>query len=117
MYRRRPRSGRRSDGLYQARLHQRIQERIEEAETSRKPLTYAELSARAEEARVHGCDHTFIHPEMLLHLLELRERYLKLRSLVEDHWGQAQKDQEAGHDDRDLYLWTQALGWLERQDE
>jgi hypothetical protein len=118
MSRRQPRSGRRSsDGLYQSHLHRRIQRRIEYREAAREPLTYPQLRQRAQEAKDHDCEHTHIHPEYLLHLLELRERYLKLRGLVEGHWEDAKKEGESGHSERDLLLWTQGLRWFERQNE
>ena len=118
MSRRQPRSGRRSsDGLYQSHLHQRIQQRIEDREMRREPLTYPELRERAQEGKTHGCEHTFLHPEYLLHLLDLRERYLKLRALVEAHWADAEKELGGGYSDRDLMLWTPALNWLERKNE
>lgn len=115
MYRRKQRSGRRDGGLYQARLHQKIQQRIEDREAQRQPLTYPQLRQRAEEAKAHDCEHTHIHPEYLLHLLDLRERYLKLRGLVEGHWKDAEGKKP--YNDRDLLLWTQGLGWFERQQE
>ena len=112
MSRRQPRSGRRSsDGLYQAHSHRRIQQRIEDREAARQPLTYPQLRERAQEGKAHGCEHTFLHPEFLLHLLDLRERYLKLRELVEGHWANAEKELGGGYSDRDLFLWTQALNW------
>jgi len=118
MSRRQPRSGRRSsDGLYQSHLHRRIQRRIEDREAAREPLTYPQLRERAQEGKAHGCEHTFLHPEFLLHLLDLRERYLKLRGLVESHWADAEKELGGGYSTRDLMLWTPALGWLDRKNE
>ncbi len=115
MYRRKHRG--RSDGLYQARLHQRIDQRIAEAKQQREPLSYEELLQRAYEARNFNCEHTFLHPDIMLHLLELRGRYLKLRGLIEGHWATAQEEQKSGYSDRDLFLWTQALRWHERKNE
>jgi len=112
----RHRRGRRQDGLYQAQLHQRIDRRIE-LQQERKPLSFEELYERAREAKAHNALYTFLDPEILKHLLDLRVRYLKLRGLVEGHWEKAQKEQESGHSDRDLFLWTQGLNWLDRPKE
>lgn len=109
--------GRRNDGLYQARLHQRIDRQIEDRKAAKEPLSYEDLLQRAHEARKFNCEHTFLHPDIMLHLLELRGRYLKLRGLIEGHWAAAEKEQGSGYSDRDLFLWTQALGWHERKDE
>ena len=114
---RQKRRGRRSDGLYQARLHQRIQRQIEDRQEAREPLSFEKLFERAWEAKNFKCDHTFLHPDIMLHLLELRGRYLKLRGLIEGHWATAQEEQKSGYSDRDLFLWTQALRWHERKNE
>lgn len=118
MYTRRNRSHRRSnDDLYQARLHQRIQQRLEESEASRKPLSYEELGQRAGEALSFKCEHTFIHPTFLLHLIEMRKRYLKLRDLVETHWQDAEAEFGGSYCERDLNLWANALNWHDRKQE
>jgi len=87
----------------------RQQQRVE------KSQTIDDLYLRAREARAHRCRHTFAAPETLMHLISVQRSYLRLRKLVEGHWEQAQ--QESGHSDRDLFLWTQALGWNEQQNE
>ena len=113
MYRRQPRSGRRSDdGLYQARIHRKI-----DHEDQRPPRTLAELYKRAKEAREHNSRHTFVAPEMLMHLIVVNESFLKLRRLVDQHWETAQKELGGGYSERDLWLWAQALGWHESQRE
>jgi len=117
MYHRQSRSGRRSDGLYQARIHRRIEQRLADAKEASRPLSYAELRQRALEAKAHNCGHTFVHPEIMEHLLDLRERYLKLRELVEGHWSDAEKELGGGYSDRDLFLWSHGLNWHDRKIE
>ena len=102
---------RHSDGLYKARLHQRIERQIEDRKAAKEPLSYEKLGERAREARKFNCEHTFVHPEIMLHLLELRERYLRQRDLIEGHWAAAQEKQSDGYSDHDLFLWSQALKW------
>jgi len=84
MYRRQPRSDRRSnDGLYQSVYHRRIKERQATAEAT--DLTLEELLERAKEACRHNCTHTFISPEALLELLHVRDRLALVRELVQKH--------------------------------
>jgi hypothetical protein len=86
MYRRQPRSDRRSsDGLYQSVRHRWIKERRAAAEATRRDLTLEELQERAREARRHDCSQTFIHPEALLELLRVRDRLALVRELVQKH--------------------------------
>lgn len=66
---------------------------------------------RAREARVHGARHTFIAPEALLHLIAVHRDFLRLRGLVEKHAKLAEQEQGGGYESRDLWLWSQALGW------
>lgn len=82
-----------------------------------KPQTLDESYERAKEARVHRARHTFVAPETLMHLIVVNRDFLRIRGIVEKHWKLAQKEQGEGYSERDLWLWTQVLGWNERQDE
>jgi len=67
---------------------------------------------RAEIARKHGCRHTFIEPETLLHLIAVHRDILKLRRLIERHYAVAEKEKRP-YNEHDTWLWAQGLGWYE----
>jgi hypothetical protein len=112
MRHRKPRSARRSnDGLYQSLRHRWIRERQEAALAARRALTLEELQERAEEARRHHCGHTFIHPEVLLELLQVRDRLALVRELVEKHREMAEK----GLPNANSMLWSNVLGFRKQE--
>jgi len=112
MYRRNARSDRRStDGLYQADHHRWLKDRAKGAAEARRRLTLKELQERAEEARRHDCEHTHVHPEVLLELLQIRARLLLMVELVAKHREMA----EQGLPNGDAMLWANVLGLFNRQ--
>lgn len=115
MYTRRARSGRRSDddGLYQAERHRWLKDRAKGARAARRRLTLEELQKRAEEARRHDCEHTHVHPEVLLELLQIRDRMALVIELVAKHREMAEKGLPNG----DSMLWTNVLGLFRRPKE
>lgn len=70
---------------------------------------------RAKEARKHGSRHTFIEPESLMGLIIVHRNFRNLLYLIDQHWEAGQKEED--HSDRDLWLWSQALGWTEQDNE
>ena len=104
------RRGRRNDGLYQAHFHRWLQNKKQAAEAARRRLTIEELRERAEEARKHHCEHTHIHPEVLLLLIQTLDRLKLVKELVAKHQEMAEK----GLDGNSM-LWTNVLGPHKRE--
>lgn len=77
----------------------------------RKKLGFDESYARAREASNHSARHTFIEPEALMHLIIASRNFERLKNLIEQHWEKAQQERGGSYDDRDLWLWAQALDW------
>jgi hypothetical protein len=110
MYRHKNR-GRRDDDLYQAQRHRWIMDRRRAAQAARRRLTLEELQERARSARRHDCEQTFIHPEVLLELLQVRDRFALVRELVAKHREMVEKGLPNG----DAMLWTNVLGPHKRE--
>ena len=72
----------RSDGLYQAYLHRRIDRQIVYEEIQRE-RTIDEVYARALEAKRHRARLTFIPPIMLIRLIEMQDEHERLKARVE----------------------------------
>lgn len=106
MYSRHSRSDRRSGDLYQSVYHRRIKERQEAALAVKRALTLEELRERAKEANRHACEQTFIHPSVLLELLEYRDRLDLYLELIDLHQEMALKEPK-NHVKRDSMLWAQ----------
>ena len=77
------------------------------------PLSLDDLYDRAKCHRAHKARVTFVAPETLMSLIVTSRNFVKLRRLVDQHWERAQQEQGEGYSDRDLWLWSQALGWFE----
>jgi len=118
MYRRQPRSDRRSnDGLYQAENHRKIMARRAEQRARRRPcLTSEELEQRAIEANRHDSDYVHLFPDTLLDLLHIQRRLALIEEILELHWEMAQRDPEA-HEKRDSMLWAQTIRKFRRRQE
>jgi len=82
-----------------------------------RPQSLDDLYERAKEHAAHKATVTFVSPETLMHLITVRRDFVELRRLVERHWELAQKEQGGSYSDRDLFLWSQALGWHETKEE
>lgn len=78
----RHRRGRQNDGLYKAHLHRRM-DRQEVYQEVFRPPTMEELYARANEARQHKARLTFVPPDILMDLIEIRDEFLRLKARVE----------------------------------
>jgi hypothetical protein len=72
----------RNDGLYQAHLHRRL-DRQEVYQEIFRPPTLEELYARAYEAKKNKARLTFVPPDMLMDLIEIRDAHKRLKARVD----------------------------------